>query len=578
MVVMLQSTRADENRSTADDGGAPTATAPKVRLRQTPAVHTLDTPVAPPPPSSFSPSAKAAVKPGSMRDINEDQADTRGPNFSGAPRPLPLNDPDGEVKGELKPAERLVAAPSKSPRVASASASIRAVDKPPAPSPDKAASDHSELTAELLVLRAKIRRALNLYFPRRLNTRDNDAWETMHAMIAFGSRTDILIDGPSGERVSAISWLLNGNRCKGQPLMVINNGHLTARVGVNVQGHAGQFLGMLAQWHFPMNYDFVVQGRPYTLADLIEEEKSDCEINTELTFKLIALSYYLPNDAAWLTHDGQRWTVERLVQEEIKQPIRGAACGGTHRLFGLSSAYIMRERRGGLADGDFGRAKKYVADYHRYTFGTLQNPDGSFSTEWFSRSAAKPDLDRRLQTTGHTLEWLAFSLSDEQMTDPHMIRAVDYIATILLENPRKQWSIGPLGHSLHALVMYDQRMFSEQHPVSVNGALPGRTQEISTSASEPTQARTASAEEAADDDVYIPQWMVEPTSFTAPAELPGKAAKNAQPKPSSDGKLPDAKPAPADGCSAKSTDDCRSNAPSRLPPQLQEPAALELDD
>ncbi len=324
----------------------------------------------------------------------------------------------------------------------------------------------TQLSAEMLALRSRVRKALNMYYARRLNTRDHDAWETMHAMIAYGNRTDILKDGPRGERVNAISWLLDGNRCKGQPLLAVNDGHLVARVGVNVQGHAGQLLGMLAQWQVPADYDFAVQGHPFTVADLIQAEQADCEADTELTFKLIALSYYLPDNASWYSQDGQKWTVERLIQEEIKQPIRGAACGGTHRLFGLSSAYIMRQRNGGAIDGEFARAKKYVTDYHRYALNVSQNPEGSFSTDWFARPANKPDLDRHLQTSGHTLEWLAFSLPQEQLTDPHMLKAVNYLAGILVDNPQRPWAIGPLGHSIHALVMFDQRVFGDDQSVA----------------------------------------------------------------------------------------------------------------
>src|SRR5262249_58545401 len=132
----------------------------------------------------------------------------------------------------------------------------------------------------------------------------------------------------------------------------------------------------------------------------IETEKLGCQANTELTFKLIALSHYLDSDATWRSHTGQEWSISRLIQEEIKQPIRGAACGGTHRLMGLSYAVRKRQQKGGEIDGQYLRAQKYVSDYHQYTL-SLQNPDGSFSTEWFTGRGNRQDLARRCQTTGH---------------------------------------------------------------------------------------------------------------------------------------------------------------------------------
>ena len=107
------------------------------------------------------------------------------------------------------------------------------------------------------------------------------------------------------------------------------------------------------------------------------------------------------------------------------------------------------------SSGEFRRAQTFIQDYHRYTF-SLQNPDGSFSTEWFTRRGDNPDIDRRLKTSGHILEWIGFSLSDEELRDPRMIKAVDYVATMLLKNDKHTWEIGPLGHGLHALAIYDE--------------------------------------------------------------------------------------------------------------------------
>lgn len=323
----------------------------------------------------------------------------------------------------------------------------------------RAAPPEPALSPQLITLRKKVRRVLAMYQTRQLNTRDHTPWEVMHALIAYGVYTDIRRDSPTGDKVNAIGWLCWGGQANGQPLITLERGKVHARIGVGVQGHAGQFMGMLAQSTVKPTYEMRVQGKTFTVADLIEQEKLDCQANTELTFKLIGLSYYLPSDATWTSNDGQTWSIPRLIQEEIKQPIRGAACGGTHRLFGLSSSYLMRKKQGLPIDGEYRRAQLYIANYQRHAFGELQNADGSFSTEWFNRRGDRPDLDRRIQTTGHIFEWLAFSLSDQQLREPRTIKTVNYLAGILQDNPKRDWSIGPLGHALHALVMYDNRVF-----------------------------------------------------------------------------------------------------------------------
>jgi hypothetical protein len=324
-----------------------------------------------------------------------------------------------------------------------------------APSSDTASD---ELTPELLALRDKVRKALALYYPRHQNTRDNTPWEVMHAIIAYGVDTQLFKNGPGGEKVNAVGWMCYNHPCAGEQMLFVNRGKVDARRGVGVQGHAGQFLAILAQSHVKADYPMLVSGKAFTIADLVEHEKETCVAGEELTFKLISLMHYLDSDAEWTTPDGQQWSIQRLVREELRQPIRGAACGGTHRLMGFSYAVNKRVQRGKPIEGEFRRAQTFIQQYHRYTF-SLQNPDGSFSTEWFVRRGDNPDIDRKLKTSGHILEWISFSLSDQELRDPRMIKAVDAVASLLLKHDRHTWEIGPLGHGLHSLAIYDSRVF-----------------------------------------------------------------------------------------------------------------------
>jgi hypothetical protein len=125
---------------------------------------------------------------------------------------------------------------------------------------------------------------------------------------------------------------------------------------------------------------------------------------------------------------------------------------------GFSYAVRKREQRKEPIEGQWKRAKKFVEEFHEYTF-KLQNPDGSFSTDWFVTRADDPDLGRRVQTTGHITEWLAFSLTREQLVEPRMVKSVSYLTDVMNENRQEKWSIGPLGHALHALAIYDERVF-----------------------------------------------------------------------------------------------------------------------
>ena len=99
-------------------------------------------------------------------------------------------------------------------------------------------------------------------------------------------------------------------------------------------------------------------------------------------------------------------------------------------------------------------------------FESLEDPllcwgvvDGGFSTDWFAGRADYGPVSKHLETTGHITEWLAYSLKKEQLVEPRMIKSVSYLTNLLLENKNEKWGIGPLGHGLHALAMYDERIF-----------------------------------------------------------------------------------------------------------------------
>ncbi|MEQ8208447.1 MAG: hypothetical protein RH917_01340 [Lacipirellulaceae bacterium] len=327
------------------------------------------------------------------------------------------------------------------------------------------------LTRQQINLRNKVRRVLAHYYNRPLDTKTRGPWELMHAMLSFEVHSRVLQNGPNGEPITAVGWLCFNQPCRKRTLMYLNqDGDLRVRVGPALQGHQGQLLALLAQSRVKSNYPMKVEDKDLTIEDLIEVEKLTCYPRTELTFKLIGLMHYLPSDATWQNDQGYDWNFPRLIQEEMRQPIRGAACGGTHRLSGLTLAVKKRQQRGEPVDGMYAQADRFINKYQNYAY-RLQNGDGSFSTEWFRGPGDEADIDRRLKTTGHILEWLLYAANEKELTYWRTVKAVNYLANIMNANRNRDWEAGPLGHAIHALVLYDRYVFAphdseEQEPSS----------------------------------------------------------------------------------------------------------------
>jgi hypothetical protein len=315
------------------------------------------------------------------------------------------------------------------------------------------------LTKQLTNLRSRVRSVLSGYYKKQLNSHDHDPWEVMHGMLAYEVQSRIRQGSDRGKPITAVGWLCYNKPCKSQTLMYVTpSGEVRAKYGVGLQGHLGQLLAMLAQCKVSADYPIHIGKKEFTINDLIEAEKKTCYPKSELTFKLIALQHYIDLNDTWVNDQGVEWDMPRLVREELAQPIRGAACGGTHRLSGLSLAVKTRIRRGEPLDGEYARAAEFIKKYQQYAF-RLQNRDGSLSTSWFRGSGDDDDINRRIKTTGHILEWLCYSLTDEELRDQRTVRAVTYLANLMYSNYDNEWEVGPRSHATHALLLYDQRVF-----------------------------------------------------------------------------------------------------------------------
>jgi hypothetical protein len=308
-----------------------------------------------------------------------------------------------------------------------------------------------------LPLKEKLEYCLRLYGSGKLeNIEGRSPWGIMHVAISLGQFSEAQYQN---RKVNAVNWLLNNGQCRGERLMYLDgDGKLQTRSGPGFEGHEGQLLAILAQSAVEPHTEIFVESKQFTLLDLIKKEMDSCQAGTELTFKLIGLSYYLDSDATWKSSDGETWDIQRLISEEIKQPINGVACGGSHRLMGLAFSLQRRRLQNRPVDGEWARAETFIQDYKQYTL-SLANADGSFSTNWFEGREAMDNSQRRLQTTGHILEWLVFASDDQEVQDPRVVRSVNYLASLMLEDSETEWSVGPKGHAIRALDLFYRRVY-----------------------------------------------------------------------------------------------------------------------
>ena len=92
-------------------------------------------------------------------------------------------------------------------------------------------------------------------------------------------------------------------------------------------------------------------------------------------------------DIAWTNNLGEKVRFEELVRYELDQPMDIAACGGTHRLFGLTWAYHLHRAKGKPATGVWKDVADKIALYKKQAREFQNRADGAITKVVFSRQA-----------------------------------------------------------------------------------------------------------------------------------------------------------------------------------------------
>jgi hypothetical protein len=327
------------------------------------------------------------------------------------------------------------------------------------PAPEPAPLKTSDLPSDD-ELRAMLDRALDYTLQnRRLSSDRHAAWQIMHGALAYGR--DFKVEH-EGQLVPAVDWALDGGPMKGFILRKGDAGVISVlEPGTKTgQGHADQWLAIIAQCDVPSSREVVVGDEKFTLGDLLKQSMWDLHEGQEASWTIIGLSHYLPLDATWQAKDGSEWTLERLIAMEAAADINGAACGGSHRLIGMTMALnrYKKAHPGEPLTGGWKAAQERI-DWAIQTARQNQQPNGAFSTHYFSRPGNSPDLAAHMGASGHTLEFISLALDEEQLDQPWIVAAADYLCGVFEKTKQVDMECGALYHAAHGLAIYRQRRF-----------------------------------------------------------------------------------------------------------------------
>lgn len=325
-------------------------------------------------------------------------------------------------------------------------------NKPTAPSAE------AKPTLSPDALRRRIDKVLDQTLRAPLDVKTTGAWQVVHGCLAFGRQFQVV--SREGQTVGGLEYLLSGNELEGWKLRAGDKGVVAVQEpgSKTGMGHPDQWLGYLSQVGMSRDEKLIVGGTTFTVGDLITQAQWDIREGMEATWTLMALASYLPPDAAWKAKDGSEWTIQRIVNMETGQDLGASFCGGSHRLYGLTVARNRRRDSGQPLTEVWKAAEAKIAAAAAKA-RQFQQPDGSFSTNWFERAATSPDIELRINRTGHVLEFLSVALSDAELQEEWVTRGATALVTMLEKTQEFRLECGSLYHAAHGLKLYRERRF-----------------------------------------------------------------------------------------------------------------------
>lgn len=356
---------------------------------------------------------------------------------------------------------RSTVTPSQAPvrQPAASSAPANAISAPPAPpaAPDAPAAKVDPLLA--LAEQAIAKTSL-----RYLDADKHTPWQIIHGVLAL--RNEMELTRGDG-RINCVQFISEAPTFRGEHWWQVTEHGGRAHpfsVPYAFEGHVNQFLALLSMSNLPLTHEFNVDGqRTVTMADMVHHAKMTVSTREEITWTLWFLLNYLDIDDEWTNAAGESWSIEKLVRIQTQAQVTNAPCGGCHGLYAIAYARNAFLRKHGRLHGVYFQAEQKI-NQHIELARSMQNYDGSLSSEFFKGPGHSRDFNERIKASGHMLEWLMMAMPQERLKEAWIRKAVASVATDLIHNAAKPAECGPLYHALNSLMMYRDRVKPAETP------------------------------------------------------------------------------------------------------------------
>jgi len=294
---------------------------------------------------------------------------------------------------------------------------------------------------------------------RNLDFQVHTPWQILHGLLAL--RNNYTVKN-GAEFVNALDYISTTARFKGERWFERAakgaKAHPYNGTPYDFEGHVNQSLAIIAMCDLPLTHQFTLaDGTKATMADMVRQAQWGVTTKEETTWTLWFLTHYIDQDAQWTNFEGEQWSMERLVRIQNAASTYNAPCGGCHSLFALAYARNAYMQKHGKLQGAWLEADQKLQQYINAA-RSMMNRDGSFATQYFKARGFSYDFNERIASSGHMIEWMMLALPRKRLDESWLRLGVQTLANDLIRNASQPADCGPLYHSLHALILYKQRI------------------------------------------------------------------------------------------------------------------------
>ena len=218
---------------------------------------------------------------------------------------------------------------------------------------------------------------------------------------------------------------------------------------------------MLGMSSIAENYEVRVDDAVGSIADLVQAEKAACSSDADMSLALIGLSFYCDCEEEWTNDFGEKWSISKMILAEMLHPADQGTSNITDQLLGLACAVRRFESEGIELTGPMHDAKNYLESFEKFAI-SAQNEQGLWHPRFFLFKGGTSNQWDALYSSGHIFRFLAFSLPEEKLTDPQVVRSakalMDLIGKVANTPATTERQMESLATALHAIAIYNERL------------------------------------------------------------------------------------------------------------------------